>query len=267
MIFFHWGTSFIYRDGVDQQNIFYFYSSAAQIIATFIAFLIAGYTLVYQAMDNLENRDDTLKEVHHKIKVDYYLKIKKLCILTGTTIAFCLTVLWLNSYSDNIIKDIIVITDSLVLLTIVMGLWFVVYIIDPNKIRKAAIELLKKEFPSGESVDEGTFAKVFIKLERKIREITRKYDLPIKSKYFQKDFVSLRDMIESFYRYEVIGKELYLTLMELNKYRNLVMHGHINEVDINKVKKAEDALNEISSIELGLEDRYSNNMHMDSLHS
>jgi len=49
--------------GINQQNIYYYYSSSAQAIATFIAFLIAGYAIVYQTMNNLEQNYKEKKEI------------------------------------------------------------------------------------------------------------------------------------------------------------------------------------------------------------
>ena len=57
---------------LNQQSVFYFFSTAAQSIAAIIAFIIAGYTLVYQAMDNIESKDETKVEVHHELKVKYH---------------------------------------------------------------------------------------------------------------------------------------------------------------------------------------------------
>lgn len=49
--------NFIHPIALNLENIYYYYySSAAQAIATFIAFLIAGYALVYQVMNNLQNK-------------------------------------------------------------------------------------------------------------------------------------------------------------------------------------------------------------------
>lgn len=245
LMFNHYIATFWHLEK-DQQNVYYLFSSSAQSIATFIAFLIAGYALVYQAMDNLENRDDTLMEIHHKIKSDYYNKIKKLAVVTGLAIVLSLTMIWLNSFDNLMKKELLVITNLFILLAIVMGLWFVVNIIDPNKIRKAAIKLIEEKFKNAdEFVDEGELIKIFIKLEKIVRETvseSQKVDPYVFKKSLNKDFLSFREMIRLLYRSEQISKDFYTDLAEINQYRNLVVHGHVSRVDQQMFSKTEKAL-------------------------
>jgi hypothetical protein len=49
---------------MNDEHIYWLFSSAAQSIATFVAFLLAGYTLVHAMMDSIQQRDDTLEEIH-----------------------------------------------------------------------------------------------------------------------------------------------------------------------------------------------------------
>jgi len=119
---------------LNEQNVYYFYSTSAQAIATFIAFLIAGHAMVYQAMDNIESNDDSLRDINHQIKKEYHKIIEVLCLFTGLAISFCLLVIWLNGYSFTIKNYLIVLADFFIFLTIILALSFVVKMIDPDNI-------------------------------------------------------------------------------------------------------------------------------------
>lgn len=242
----HYCSGYFFPPIIDQQNVYYLYSSAVQAIATFVAFLIAGYALVYQAMDNLENRDETLAEIHYKIKMDYYLKIKILTVITGLTIVLCLVVIWLNGYSIDITKILIVLANIFIIITIVVGLWFVTYMIDPNKIRKAALELISENFKdTGDTADEGEFIKAFISIEILLREIIKRNDIPVD----QTRYLSYKGMIDTLRRNEFIDLNLYNKMLELGKYRNLVVHGHVTTVDRQLFIETQEILEELRRID------------------
>jgi hypothetical protein len=79
-----------------EENIYWVFSSAAQTVAAFVAFLLAGYTLVHSMMDNLERADETLAEIHTKLKTDYYRRVRLLSIVTAPAILLSLFTVYLN---------------------------------------------------------------------------------------------------------------------------------------------------------------------------
>jgi hypothetical protein len=244
-------VKYLMEDGKDQQNIYYFFSTSAQSIAAFIAFLISGFALVYQAMDNIESKDDTLAEVYHQIKIDYYKKIKKIAYITGLAIVFSLIIIWMNEYDFRYKYILVFIAIILIFITIFQGIWFVVYIIDPNKIRKAARELLNKEFKqTATDADEGTFMKVFIKLEKALRELFRNKELEyyITARNTRNNFLSFKQIAEALYRSEIIDKVFLTEVMELSTYRNLIAHGDFERVDQRMIERIEKAINKIEDI-------------------
>lgn len=234
----------------NQQNIYSLYSSAAQAIATFIALLIAGYAIIYQAMDNIENRDESLKEVHEELKKECHEKIKYLSITTGATILLSLLILWLNGYEMPIIKYLMIITDALIVITIILAIWVLIDIIDPNKIKKAANRLLDEnaDFKPDDGLDEAIFIKEFIKLEKETRYLFKEFDIPIKRRY--NEFYGFRQMIDALFRFECLSSENYARLKTVNEYRNLIVHGHekkANKKMFNEVKELQKIINKLDS--------------------
>lgn len=243
----------------DLQNVYYFFSTSAQSISSFIALLIAGYALVFQAMDNLENRDDTLREIHHRIKIDYYKKIRKLCFVTGASVILSLVMVWTNGYQTKFKNELLLITVIFIALAIVMGLFFVIYIIDPDKIRKAAVQLINerysREHSEDEIVDEGTFITAFISLERFTREIIQNNELVMRYQNRNREFISFREMIEILLINELLDREFYNQLLEINRYRNLVVHGHINQVSRQMLQMTQEVISRIEEIRNRLSNR------------
>jgi hypothetical protein len=85
--------------------------------------------------------------------------------------------------------------------------------------------------------------KEFINLEKQIREILKSKDLYIPYGNTPQMVFSFRQMINALYRSELISKLELTELLEINKFRNLVFHGHIDNVDkgmVDKVKKYKD---------------------------
>src|SRR5215211_741630 len=83
---------------MNDENIYWLFSSAAQAIATFVAFLLAGYTLVHAMMESVQQHDDTLEEIHAALIRQYYRQIKWLAIITGVAVLGSLTMLYLNGF-------------------------------------------------------------------------------------------------------------------------------------------------------------------------
>ena len=60
---------------------------------------------------------------------------------------------------------------------------------------------------------------------------------------------SFRQMIESLLQNEVIGSPFFKELMEINKYRNLVFHGHVDEADSAMVDRTHAAAEQVESLQ------------------
>ena len=83
---------------MNDENIYWLFSSSAQAIATFVAFLLAGYTLVHTMMESVQQRDDTLQEIHAALIRQYYRQIRALALITGAAVLGSLAMRYLNGF-------------------------------------------------------------------------------------------------------------------------------------------------------------------------
>ena len=221
-------TNTIAQQIIEPQNIYWLFSSSAQAISAFVAFLLTGFALVHTMMDSLQQRDDTLEEIHSKLMRVYYGQIKWLATLTGIAIILSLATVYLNGVSFRYNGFLIGLTSVVNVAAIVGGILFVISIINPDKYKKAALELIKEQKttlePTGKSVDEVDFIRQFIKLETLIRNILRKRELYIRSTSGPRMSFSVRQMVDALYHNEIIDQQLFNDLIEVNKFRNLVFH-------------------------------------------
>ena len=233
---------------INQENYYWLFSSSAQTIAAFVAFLITGYALVLNMMQNLEQKDDTYEDIHHQLKKGYYKKLVFLTIVTGLAILSSLGMIYLNGICYKQKIWLFSITSFLIVVSILSGIIFVISIINPNRYKNAAKEIIKedklKAGNANENVDQNAFMSEFISLEKNIRDILQKKQLYVPFGNTPKMVYSFRQMIEALNKNELIGYHDFLELLKVNKYRNLVFHGHLDKIDSEMLQKLKDT-NEI----------------------
>ena len=232
---------------VDQENYYWLFSSAAQSISAFVAFLLTGYALVLSVMDNLEGKDETLAEIHHKLKGDYYQKMRLLAGLTGVTVILSLGMVYLNGIQWSWKPFLYVLTLLLNITVIIFGIYFVLSIINPNRYKSAAKELLKTEQQerpeSGKEVDKGVFINDFNNLEKRLREklTEKRIDLGRANPPFPQ-------MVEALSRGQMISREQAEKMFRIGRMRNFVVHGRQETVNQDLLNAARDATRIINGI-------------------
>ena len=234
------------------ENIYWLFSASAQSIAAFAAFLITGFALVNALMNSIEEKDDSLIEIHEEIKSNYYTRIKWLAGITSLAVILSLLAIFLNPYCFQYKATLFVFTATLNVVSIVAGVGIVLAYIDPSKYRKAAERLIEEEEKeletTGQEVEQQEFYNEFVTLERNIRSFLRKKDLYEPSVGGPKMSFSFRKMVNALREDGYIGKGLYDELLDINKYRNLVFHGHKEKVDRKMVNKVRDVAERTDNI-------------------
>jgi len=117
-------------------------------------------------------------------------------------------------------------------------------IVDPRKYQKAAEKALEQvQAVSGISqvTPASEFFDSFLHLERLIRDYLKDKDLYVPSKGAPRMSFSFRQMIDALLQNELIDREFLNELLEINKYRNLVFHGHVSNADKNMVQRVRTA--------------------------
>jgi uncharacterized membrane protein len=239
---------------MNQENIYWLFSSSAQTISAFVAFLLTGFALVHTVMDNLQQRDDSLEEIHAELKRKYFKQVVWLSIVTALAIISSLVMVYLNAYDFRYKNALVASVAVLNALAIIGGVLFVLSIINPDKYRKAAKEIIREDKAelglTGQKVDERDFFQRFIKLEQTVREFMRHKDIPV-LRGGQRPLASFKQMIDAIFYNEIIDRQFYEELQQINKYRNLVFHGHIEKVDAGMVEQVESALSRIENLAQG----------------
>lgn len=224
-------------------NVYWLFSSAAQSIAALIGFLAAGFTFAHERLDRQVEKDETLEEINERIKFEYYKRLSSLLKTTGFSIGCSLLAVFLNGYDLGalglLIKWFVAILN---LFTLLLGIRFVVYIIDPKKVKKVAEELIKEDrsiAPSQEptTVTGGQFITRFIELERLIRNFVHQNITNINDYGPVRGHEPLGRLITYLLRAEIINKEHAEILREISKVRNLAVHGEVPEVSAELLAK------------------------------
>lgn len=230
--------------------IYWAFSAAAQSISAFVAFLLTGYALVHALMEAARERDDTLEEVHTALRKTYHQRLTGLAWLTGAAIVLSLVVAYCNRPGAPVAtwaQSLVALVDFA---AIAGGLYFVVSIVDPGKYQRAAAKVLEQVAkPAAPVSPSNEFFEAFLHLERLVREYLRDRELYVPSRGAPRMSFSFRQMIEALRVNEKIDSSFYEELLDINKYRNLVFHGHVTQVDTSMVKRTRDASSRFASLQ------------------
>jgi hypothetical protein len=187
-------------------------------------------------MDSINDKDDSLLEIHKQLKKQYYSNIKYLSILTGASVCLSLIMISSNDFKYAFKIPFVFFVLSLNIISIIWGIVFVIKIIDPNKYEKMAKNIyneeVKKLSSNEETLDRGEFINDFIEIETQLRTLVLKNDF--KLHYYinnKRQFLSFKELTEIIYRNEIITQQEYGLLLELSRIRNSVVHGHMEKIN------------------------------------
>lgn len=228
------------------ENLYWLFSSSAQSISAFVALLLAGFALVHSMMDAAQQKDETLEDIHLQLKRQYYKQLRLIAILTAVAILGSLALVYLNPYlfkGKSLLIIIISLIDTAVIIT---GIYFAIFIIDPDKYSKAAKKLIQEDEKhlelKGSKVSGDEFFHKFINFESELRDFLETKKIQTEGPRGSTASPSFRDMVTTLHHSEIIDSTLLDELLIINKYRNLVFHGHIKEVDQAMVARLDTAI-------------------------
>jgi len=232
--------------------IYWTFGSAAQAISSFIALLLAGYALVHNLMETALDRDDTLDEIHTALRMSYHKRLIVLAWLTGAAVISSLVVVFFTRENDPVSVWILLFVGAIDFLAVICGVAFVVSIVDPKKYQKVAEKALEDDQVVASGISQAApvveFFGAFQGLERQIGLYLKDKDLYIPSRGAPRMPHSFNQMINALLLNELIDSEFRNELFEINRYRNLVFHGqvrNINEKLVQRVRAATERLQKL----------------------
>jgi hypothetical protein len=234
---------------INIDNYYWFFSAAAQAIAAFVALLLAGIALAYSMMDRLVESDPTLWEVNLGIKQRYHKWLAILAIVTGFAIILSLASTFLNPHPGWLRASLMLMAVECDVAAIFGGILFVIKIIDPNRYTREAKHELK-EMERGRLAQKpvSVYFNEFIKFEQSIRDYLKKHELYVPSLGAPKMTFSFREMVNALFQNEHISRALRDEMLEVNKFRNLLFHGHVTDVTDEALSKLIEVRNKWKNI-------------------
>ncbi len=226
----------------DSESIYWFFSTAAESIAAFVAFLLTGYTLVHTLMETAREKDGTLDEIHSVLKKRYHRRLTWLATVTGVAIVLSLLILLIAKWNFPYKVSFMVFVSLLDLAAIILGLMFVVSIVDPAKHERAAVgalEDIRRQLRlSDAQASPAMFFEAFTSLERLMRNYLDKENLSHPDNRNFRNAQPFQEMAEILFNRKKIDQTFFEELKHLNAYRNIVFHGHVKHADQIMIEKA-----------------------------
>lgn len=233
---------------MDRNALDWLFSTAPQTIAAFVGLIFAGVSFIIGKIDEKIKEDPTLKEIYEAIRNQMYSGLKLLLFTTSSSIVLDLICLSINPLLNNekiLSKDLfyfdIFFIPALFLLNVFVlfqASSYIKKIMDPKFFEKTVKQLLKQYQEKGSShktVSIGTFMENYIRLEKILKNMyrnhTNKCDEDNGNMNINQRLMTARDYARKLYGLKLLKKNDFNEVMDLNRFRNLVAHGEIDQIE------------------------------------
>ena len=224
---------------MDGNTMYWLFTTAPQAIAALVGIIFTGMFFMAESIDNRVRADQSLTEIAEAAKTALYKSMRAVAVLAAITILYDLfLVAFVSELAD---KDCcwtewsILIFAVLNFCTIYWALRYVFQAVSPNYFNKIAANL-SSEYKSGE-VDSSDFINHFIAFERAARNAPFVQQM-------NEQHVPIPVIIRMLVSHEIIDRDEAGQMFEINKIRNLIVHGEpIEKVD----RGIDDTLQEITN--------------------
>jgi hypothetical protein len=212
---------------MEKDTMYWLFTTAPQAIAALVGIIFTGMFFMAESIDNRVRADQSLTEIAEAAKTALYKNMKAVAVLAAFTILYDLfLVAFVSELAD---KDccwtewLIIIFAALNFSTIYRALLYVFQAVSPNYFDKIAANLSRK-YKTGE-VDSQQFINHFIAFERVVRNIPFVQQM-------NNQPVPIPVIIRMLVSHEIINRDEAGQMFEINKIRNLIVHGEpIDKVD------------------------------------
>lgn len=219
--------------------MYWLFTTAPQAVAALIGIIFTGMFFMAESIDNRAKEEQSLLEIAEAAKTALYKNMQIVAVLAAITIIYDL---FLTSMVVRLSNPDFCLTNWLIggfvvlnISTIYVTFMYVFQAVNPNYFNKIAANLSRK-YMDGD-IDKSDFINHFITFERAAREIP--YIQQIDGRY-----MTIPEIIRILVSHEIINREDASQIYEINKIRNLIIHGEpIEKVD----RKIDNKLQEITN--------------------
>ncbi|MDA1634481.1 hypothetical protein PDK11_16635 [Bacillus cereus] len=229
-------------DGDNQNNIYYIFSTSAQTLAALVGFVLTAYIFTHQNLRNIKESDETLAEIVDETISKYYKLIFILSCYTAVTLIGDILMLQLNNIPYWRFRPFLFTLFSMLNVSgIILAFTIALYILRPFRDSELAKKIFDQETDGiDKPIKAGEFIEKFIELEQLITKSTEKMQFK-----GQKRWPTLRDRLQFLYISERIDKKELEALMRVIKFRNLVVHGQVTNIERDIYETLNELLNSL----------------------
>ena len=220
---------------MDRNALDWIFSTAPQAIAALVGLIGAGISLLYAKLDGRKDADPTFNEIVKEIKKRIYKRLKRLLTWALIAVFVDLVCLCLNPIENNRILSLSRKFSpyfTFAFLVFVYNLWvlyltvrFIMITMNPsfedNTINSLANNYNKQEVDKTDTVELSEFIQHFIEFEKLLRQSDLFFD---RKDNYQRS-LSLIQMVRELLNLKLIDKGEYNIIREINRVRNLALHG------------------------------------------
>jgi len=233
---------------LNENQILYLFSSASQVIAAIFGLIITGYIFLRNELDRKASKDESLEEIIALLKAEYFGSIINISITTLSSILLCFWSIANESQNNFFLTILINISVTTVLTVLLLVIFFVIKILNPNSLEIASDRL--KEFTAKDSSDERGSLEDFLKYYNQIEYILEKYGSAFSSdesdtRYSNRMRIPKTKLVHILFNAEKISSSLRDNLIKLISFRNSLIHGRNLFVSTQDVLFSEDIMNEL----------------------
>lgn len=204
---------------MERETMYWLFTTAPQAIAALVGIIFTGMFFMAESIDNRAKEDQTLADIAEAAKKVLYRNMRVVAILSITTIIYDLVLVGLMKIIVNchiFAEWAIGVFAVLNLSTVITTFKYVFQAVNPGYFGKIAANL-SKEYEAGDVKSE-VFINHFIKFERAVRNLGVVNQMNAR-------FVGIRDILRILVSNEIITPDDGRRMVEINKIRNLIVHG------------------------------------------
>lgn len=241
---------------INENQILYLFSAASQIIAAVYGLIITGYIFLRNELDRKVSDDESLEEIVKCLKDDYYTSIIYISFITLASITLCFISISLETHPNILLLNIMInISVATILLELVVIVFFVIKILNPNSFEMASNKIVNNTYEM-KTGNKGSLEK-FLYYYNQIEYILDKYGnayIDIKNNEepkYRKNNIAKTKLVYIIFNEGKITDRLKHRLIELISFRNSLIHGTDLSVSENAVKSAKEIFEELEEVLCG----------------